>query len=300
MKRILCVFFSILLIVGIYDLAFSSEKFSSTIRIGGSTTLLPIVSEASVKFMEKYKTWDKVDPSFPSKPIIIYVTGGGSGFGIKSVIDGTNHIGMSSRPIKDNEKSMLGDYREFLISMDCLSFAVNKKNPLAVKDNLTRDELAKIYSGEVQTFYDLDKKLPKKPIIVIKRDIGGGSTEIVQQEILKDKSFTPKAIQVPSQGANLKKLETNHYAISYISSVIAMKSPHLKVFKYEGILPTNENALNGKYKLTRPLILITKHSNDPAVMKFIEYMLNEGQQIVEEHGYVPVKSITKKDRTIEK
>ncbi|MCX8021430.1 MAG: phosphate ABC transporter substrate-binding protein [Syntrophorhabdaceae bacterium] len=296
MEKIFHVILTLLFIFSSVHLNFAAEKdtkFNPTIRIGGSTTMLPIIADASVKFMEKYKTWDKVDPIFPKEQIIIYVTGGGSGFGIKSVSEGTNHIGMSSRDIKEKEKELLGKYKEFLISKDCIAFAVNKKNPLVKRENLTREEIAKIYSGEAKSFYDIDKSLPKKPIVVIMRDVAGGSTEIVQHEVLKDRSFTSKAIQVQSQGANLKKLETNIYAISYISSVVAMKNPSLKVFKYEGVMPTNENAISGIYKLTRPLILLTKHDTDPAVMKFIDYMLNEGQEIVEEHGYVPLKTIGK-------
>lgn len=267
--------------------------FESVIRIGGSTTLLPVIADASVRFMEKYKTWDRVDPSFPKEPVVIYVTGGGSGFGVKSVVDSTNHIGMSSRNITEKEKTQLGKYREYLISKDCIAFAVNKKNPLAKKDNLTKEEVARIFSGEAKTFYDIDRSLPKRPIIVQMRDVAGGSTKIMQHEVLKDKKFTPSAVQVQSQGANLKKLETNNNTISYISSVIAMNNPKLKVFKYEGVLPTNENVINGKYKLTRPLILLVKDPTDASVMAFIDYMLGDGQLVIEEHGYIPINAVKK-------
>jgi phosphate transport system substrate-binding protein len=258
--------------------------------MGGSTTLLPVIADAATQFMEKYKTWNKIDPKLPSVPVIIYVTGGGSGFGVRSVLDGTNQIGMSSRDIEDKEKAQLGHHQEILISKDCIAFAVNKKNPLAKLNNLTREEVARIFSGEVKTFHDLDASLPRKPILVQMRDAAGGSTEIMQHYILKERTFTPSAVQVPSQGVNLKKLETNANAISYISSVIAMDNPQIKVFKFEGVAPTNENVINGKYRLTRPLLLLVKGTPDTAVQKFLDYMLNEGQQVVIDHGYVPVKT----------
>ena len=286
------VFILILLLSTVFGIK-DAVAFESVIRIGGSTTLLPVIADASVRFMEKYKTWDHVNPSFPKEPIVIYVTGGGSCFGVKSVVDSTNHIGMSSRNITEKEKTQLGKYREYLISKDCIAFAVNKKNPLAKKDNLTMDEVARIFTGEAKTFYDIDRSLPKKPILVQMRDVAGGSTEIMQHEVLRDKKFTPSAVQVPSQGANLKKLETNNNTISYISSVIAMNNPKLKVFKYEGVLPTNENVINGKYKLTRPLILLVKETPDASVMAFIDYMLGDGQLVIEEHGYVPAHAVKK-------
>jgi phosphate transport system substrate-binding protein len=268
-----------------------AAEFDGTLRIGGSTTLLPVVADAASQFMEKYGTWDKVDSTLPKKQILIFVTGGGSGFGVNATIGGTVDIGMSSRDLKDAEKTKLGDYKEVLISKDCIAFAVNKKNPLAKLDNLTKADVVKIYSGEAKTFKDVRSDLPAKPIVVLMRDMAGGSTEMLQGMILKDKSFTPSAIQVPSQGANMKKVEENSSAITYISSVIALENPKLKVLKYEGIAPTNENVVAGKYPITRPLLLLVKGAPSQAAQRFLDYMLNEGQSVVREHGYVPVKSV---------
>ena len=267
-----------------------NKGFDGTIRIGGSTTLLPVITECASQFMEQYKTWNKLDASLPEVPVLIYVTGGGSGLGIKAAMDGTVNIGMSSRNLKENEKSQLGAHEEFLVSKDCLAFAVNKKNPLAKMDNLSAPEIVKIFTGEAKTFKDINPALPAKPILVQMRDAAGGSTEILQEEILKGKTFSPHAIQVQSQGANLKKLETNASAIGYLSSVMASQSPQLKVFKFEGVAPTNENVSNGSYKLTRPLLLIVKGTPGLASQKFIAFVLSQGQKIFEEHGYVPVKS----------
>ena len=266
-------------------------EFDGTIRVGGSTTLLPVIADCASQYMEKYGTWDKVDPSLPKKQVLIFVTGGGSGFGVNASINGTVDIGMCSRDLKEAEKTKLGDYKEYLVSKDCLAFAVNKDNPLAKLDNLTAADIVKIYSGEAKTFRDVRPNLPPKPILVLMRDMAGGSTEMVQQLILKEKTFSSQAIQVPSQGANLKKVEGNASAITYISSVLALESKKLKVFKFEGVEPSNENVVNGKYPITRPLILIVKGKPSLADQKFIDFVLNEGQSIVVEHGYVPVKKV---------
>ena len=89
----------------------------------------------------------------------------------------------------------------------------------------------------------------------------------------------------------MKKVEENTSAITYISSVIALQNPKLKVLKYEGIAPTNENVVAGTYALTRPLLLLVKGAPSPASQRFIDYMLSEGQSVVLEHGYVPVKKM---------
>ncbi len=294
MKQLITVVLLFILIIAVSGAgAQDTKSFDGIIRIGGSTTLLPVIADAATQFMEKYKTWDKVDHSLPSVPVIIYVTGGGSGFGVRSVIDGTNQIGMSSRDIEAKEKAQLGNHKEILISKDCIAFAVNKKNPLAKLNNLTKEDVARIFSGEAKTFHDVDASLPGKPILVQMRDAAGGSTEILQNYILKEKTFTTSAVQVPSQGVNLKKLETNTSAVGYISSVLALENPQLKVLKFEGVAPTNENVINGKYRLTRPLLLLVNGTPDIAAQKFVDYMLNEGQKIVVEHGYVPLKTVKK-------
>ncbi len=268
----------------------AAGEFDGTLRIAGSTTLLPVVADGASQFMEKYGTWDKVDPALPVKKILVFVTAGGSGFGVKAAMDGTAHIGMASRPLKDEEKQKLGVHEEIVVSRDAVAFAVNAQSPLAKRDNLTRLEVAKIFSGEAKTFKDFDAALPATPILVQMRDAAGGSTEIVQKEILKEKAFSPGAIQVPSQGANLRKLESNPSVVGYLSSVVALQSDRLKVFAYEGVSPTNDNVLTGKYPVTRPLLLVVKGKPGPAAAKFIAWLLGEGQTVVAEHGYVPLQA----------
>jgi len=287
MRAITRTLLSLTLLAGV---ASAEEPFDGTLRVAGSTTLLPVVADAASQFMERYVTWDKVDPALPAKKILIFVTGGGSGFGVKAAMDGTAHLGMASSPLKAEEKQKLGQHEAILVSRDAVAFAVNAQCPLAKKDGLTRQEVVRIFSGEAKTFRDLDPSFPDKPILVQMRDAAGGSTEILQKEILKERTFSPGAIQVPSQGANMRKLESNPSAIGYLSSVVALQSDRLKVFAYEGVAPTNENVLSGRYPVTRPLLMVAKGTPGPAARKFLDYLLGEGQRVVSEHGYVPVNA----------
>jgi len=272
-------------------LALAQGRFQETIRIGGSTTLLPVIAECANQFTEKYGTWDRVDPAFPKAKIMIFVTGGGSGFGINAAIQDTVDLGMSSRDIEDGEKVRLGVHKVTMLSKDCIAFAASRQSPLAKVDNLTREDVVRIFTGEAKTFQDLRADLPRKPILVQIRDSAGGSTEILQQLILKQKTFTSQAMQVPSQGANLNKLETNPAAVGYLSSAQALHSAKLKVFKFEGVLPTNENVLSGAYLVTRPLLMVRKGQTTPQEQKFLDFLLHEGQAVFQEHGYVPARQL---------
>ena len=94
----------LLLIAGAMFLAaaaHAAEAPDPTVRTGGSTTLLPVMANCSSEFMEKFQTWDRVDASLPKKSTTVFVTGDGSGFGVKSLASGVIDIGMVSRDLKD-------------------------------------------------------------------------------------------------------------------------------------------------------------------------------------------------------
>ena len=91
--------------------ASASYAQDSAIRVGGSTTALPIISTCAANFMEKYSSWDKADASLAKDQTVIYVTGGGSGFGVKGLMNGTIEVGMVSRDLKDSEIKSLNQLR---------------------------------------------------------------------------------------------------------------------------------------------------------------------------------------------
>jgi phosphate transport system substrate-binding protein len=278
------------MIVGIVTVAAAGDQ-DPTIRAGGSTTLLPIMANCSSDFMEKYQTWDRFDASLPKSATTIFVTGGGSGFGVKSLLSGVIDIGMVSRDLKDQEKKLLGEHQSHLVGKDAVAIAVNTRNPLAArKKGFTPAELAAIFSGEIKSYQELDRSLPGKPIVLLTRDSGAGSTEIFQEKIMGEKKFSPQALQLSSQGALLEKLQTNTNAIAYISSGLALNSKNLKAFALENVEPKDENVTNGTYPLARPLLMVVRGAPAPTVRHFVDYALHSCRKIVVAHGYVPSRS----------
>jgi phosphate transport system substrate-binding protein len=279
------------MIVGIATAAAAGDQ-DATIRAGGSTTLLPIMANCSSEFMEKYQTWDRLDASLPKSTTTVFVTGGGSGFGVKSLLSGVIDIGMVSRDLKDQEKKLLGAHQSHVVGKDAVAIAVNTRNPLAGrKKAFTATELAAIFSGEIKNYQELDRSLPVKPVVLLTRDSGAGSTEIFQEKIMGEKKFSPKALQLPSQGALLEKLQANSNAIAYISSgLAALNNKNLKAFALEKSEPTDDNVTKGVYPLARPLLMVVKGEPAPEVRHFVDYVLSSCQKIVVAHGYVPSRS----------
>jgi phosphate transport system substrate-binding protein len=269
-----------------------AQSSNDSLRVGGSTTLVPSVVNAASTFMETFETWDKASSTLPGEPTIIYVTGGGSGFGVKSATNGTVDIGMASRDLKDKEKSALGTFEAVLVGKDAVAIAANVDNPLAkTRKNLTTEEVRKLFSGELKTYKDLDASLPDEEIVLLVRDASAGSAEIFQEKIMGDAAVSSGALQMPSQGALMKKLESNASALAYMSSGLATENDGIQTFALDGVEPTNANVVKGEYPLARPLLMIVKGQPNPMAKRFLDYMLAEGQTDVASQGYVPVHEV---------
>lgn len=269
----------------------SDSKDKSQIMFIGSSTLAPVMSKISLEFIESYGTWNKVNKDFSEDNIEIYVSAGGSGQGVQAVIDKTANFGMVARKVKDEEKEKIENEKEYQAGIDALTIAVNPKNPiLKVKDNLTSEEIAKIFSGEYKTWKDLDSSLPDKEIVVVTRDIGGGAHEVFQKAIMGEKEVKADAIQAASMGALVSKVIENEYAIGYASYGVANQNDgKISKLKVDGVEANAKNILSGDYKIQRPLLILG--SGDPTAEQqaFIDYVLGtEGQAMVEELGFIPM------------
>lgn len=262
----------------------------SSIKLGGSSTLAPIIAKCADNFTEEYKTWNKVDASLPEEPIVIFVSTGGSGFGMKSAVDGTFDFGMVSKDLKDEEKAQFKDGTMVQLGSDVLDIAVNPNNPVVkVKPDLTTEELKAIFSGEIEKWNELDPSLPDRPIVVAVRDLGGGASEVFDKAVMKGTPISPEALQIPSMGALAGKVMDNADTIGYVSSGLVNQNPDkITALSVDGIAPTVENILAGKYKIGRPLLLVSSEKPDNKEKAFLDYLQSEkGLKVVEEMGYIP-------------
>lgn len=268
------------------------QEFKAEMTFNGSSTLAPTMSALATEFIEEYKTWDKVNPEFPEKNISIYVSAGGSSAGVKAVLEGTGDFGMLSREIKEEEKEKLGDMEAFTLGMDALTISINPENPLnEIKDNLTSQEIAKIFSGEHKYWDDVDERLEHNEIVVVIRDLGGGAHGVFQDSIMGEEEVKKDAIQAPSMGALVTKVIENKDAIGYASfGMVSQNEGKLIPLKVDGIEPTAENIINGSYKISRPLIVVKRGTLTKEQQVFMDMVTSEkGSGIIEEMGFVPAK-----------
>ena len=112
----------------------AQAKAADEIVVNGSTTVLPIMQKVSEAYMA-------ANPN-----VQIALSGGGSGNGIKALLDGLANIAMSSRDIKGSEKARAAKKGinpvRTAVAVDALVPVVNPKNPI---NELSLDQLKDIY-----------------------------------------------------------------------------------------------------------------------------------------------------------
>lgn len=270
----------------------TTKDFHETITFGGASTIAPIINTEANDFKNVNKTWNKVDKNFPNKEISIVVNAGGSGEGIKGVIDDSVNFGLVSREVSKDEKEKIKDYKEYKLGVDALTISVNPENPiLKIKDNLTTEQVKKIFSGEFAYWDDVDKSLEHKEIVVVTRDLGGGAHKVFQKKVMGDTKVKKDVIQAPSMGSLVYKVIENKYTIGYASfGVVNQNKGKIQPLKVDGIEATKENIANGNYKISRPLLVI--NNGEPTLQEkyFIDTLISDkGMKVVEKLGFVPAK-----------
>lgn len=249
--------------------------FADELVIKGSTTVLPIAQSAAEKFMEA------------NPDSAITVSGGGSGNGIKAIIDGTTDIANASRFIKSKEIEAAvkkGAYPvPFAVAMDALLPVVHPSN--CVK-NLTTEQLKNIYMGNIKNWSEVGGK--DSPIAVVGRDTSSGTYEVWEERVMSKKRVTQRALVVASNGAMVQTVAKNKFAIGYIG--LGYLNKNIKALSVEEVAGSTRTVLDGDYPISRYLYMFTQGWPKGDTLKFINYVLSDdGQKIVAATGYIPLR-----------
>jgi phosphate transport system substrate-binding protein len=248
--------------------------FAENIVIKGSTTVLPIAQATLEAYM-------KANPGAN-----ISLSGGGSGEGIKAIIDGTADIGNSSREIKKTEielaKSKGVTPVETVVAIDAIVPIVNPRNPV---QNLTLDQLSQIYQGKIMNWKEVGGE--DLEIVVVSRDSSSGTFEAWGELVLKGAKVSPRAQLQASNGAIDQAVSKNKYAIGYVGLGYLEKS--VKALTVNGITASEKTALSKEYPVSRFLYMYTNGEPKGETAKYIKFVLSPaGQALVKKEGFVPL------------
>jgi len=245
-----------------------------TLKISGSTTVLPIAQRAAEEYMKQHPNVD------------IQVSGGGSSVGIRSVGEGSVDIGMASRELKSSEKTSYPNLVQHVIAKDGIAIIVNPNNPVS---QLTIEQVKGIYNGTYTNWLELGGN--DLEIVVVGRDSASGTREFFWEHIMEKEDFRNDMLEMNSNGAVHDKVATTPGAVGYVGlGYVDEEVKGLRIWNNdEWVEPTIMNVKNGKYPIARNLNMFTNGEPTGLTKDFIDFILSsEGQQIVEEEGFVSI------------
>ena len=248
-----------------------------TVRVSGSTTVLPLVEGGAEVFNGEQSNHQ------------VLVTGGGTGVGMKNVAVGNSDIAMASREVTADELSSFGDaFQEGLIGYDGIVIGVSMQIYDAGVTALTKDQVKKIYSGETTNWKDLGG--PDSEILVVAREQGSGTRDTFNEDIMNDKKAeTPGVHTVAGSNAEIRTALTgSDKSIGYLGFSYA-EDGAVGAITLDGVKATPETIKDGSYELARKLYFYTFGDAKPGAQAFIDFMMGAaGQKVAVEYGFVPI------------
>ncbi|MDD5037947.1 MAG: phosphate ABC transporter substrate-binding protein [Dehalococcoidales bacterium] len=249
----------------IIPLSACSCRPEAGIIIAGSTSVQPFAEVLAEEYMILYPD------------VTIDIQGGGSAAGIMAALSDTANIGMSSRELNEEERSLW--YVE--IARDGLVVIVHPSNPI---QSLSLNQVRDIYSAAVTDWSQLGGQ--ESAIHVIAREEGSGTRGAFESLVMDKTEITPRAIVQDSNGAVRQLVADDPDSIGFIS--LGLVNDTVKALKLGGVAATRENVINGSYGLSRPFLFVTRDEPAGQTKQFIDFTLSAaGQRLLANEGLIP-------------
>jgi phosphate transport system substrate-binding protein len=256
-----------------------------TIENKGSDTLVNVALAWAEQYMQEHPK------------VRISVTGGGSGTGIASLINGTADIANASREMKSEEVKAAQANGitpvEFVVARDAIAVVVNPSNPVRA---LNLQQISDIYTGKITNWREVGGD--DRPIVLLSRESNSGTYVYVLENVIRmgdPKSkllFTPDTLLMPSSEGISTEVRQNPNAIGYDG--LGYVTPDQKVLAVARdasspyVLPSVANVNNGTYPISRPLYMYTIGEPSGQVKAYLDWVLGPGQKLVSQLGFVPL------------
>ena len=272
-KILYIAFFIIVILAG----CSADQQIIDTIRIKGSDTMLPLTQRLAAEYM-------KLNPN-----ISIYVEGGGTANGVDALINGDVDIATASRSLRAEEAKKLANYYGslglyFLIAKDALSIYLNPDNP--VKD-LTLQQLKDMFTCKITNWKELGGN--DEDIILVTRSPNSGTFLYFKEHVLEDEEYCDSVIVRNTTEAVIDYIHDHKNAIGY-GGIGYKNIYHAYINGYQ---PSEENARNDTYPITRYLHFFTSKTPKGIVKDFIDWVLTpDGQKIIKDSGFIPLWSVS--------
>ncbi len=183
------------------------------------------------------------------------------------------------------------DFHATQIGWDGIAVVVNLSNNTK---EVTSQQVADIFSGKVKSWSDLGG--PDTKILLIDRPRNRNIRETFEQQ-LGISGRIPDGVKVI--GADDKAIKTvvgtlpPLSAVTYVSLGPALEAVNsgvaIRLLPVDKVEPEEPPVKDGRYKLRRPILLLSKQGSNPVAEAFAAFALTkEGQTIIDNEGYTPL------------
>ncbi len=219
----------------------------------------------------------------------VSVTGGGSGTGIAALINDNVDIAGSSRYMKEEEieeaKANNVEVYEFIVGQDGVVVGIHEDNPI---NGMTVDELKKVFTGELTHWEDLGWE-DGGEIEVYSRQSNSGTYVYFNENIMEGEDWASGAQFLSGSSAINEALQNDkngigYYGVGYVKDVKALEVAVNEDSEYYSPLE-QKNIDSGDYPIARPLYFYTNGVPEGAVLDFLQFVLTDGQEIIDEAGF---------------
>ena len=243
-----------------------APALSGSVATDGSTSMEKVIGALGEAYEQKTGITVTYNPT-------------GSGSGIKAVSEGRCDIGLSSRSLKDEEKAE--GLSQTILAYDGIAIIVNPENPV---EELSLEQIAKIYTGEITNWSEVGGK--DAQIVLIGREAGSGTRDGFES-ITGTTDACQYRQELTSTGDVITTVAQNPDAIGYAS--LASVKDTVKALAVEGVTPSEETVKDGSYLVQRPFVLVTKDGVElsAAAQDFFNYITSaEANEIIAGAGVV--------------
>lgn len=266
--------------------AMQNGRAWQTIENKGSDTLVNL----ALAWAELYMT---IHPE-----VAISVTGGGTGTGIASLINGTVSIANASREMKAEEieaaRANGVSPVELVVSRDAIAIVVHPSNPI---NSLTLQQLSQIYTGGIVNWRQLGGE--DRPIVLLSRESNSGTYVYFLENVIRlglknsELLFSSDTLLMPSSEGISSEVRQNPNAIGYDGlGYVTPDQKLLAVARDAGsppVLPSVRSVNDGSYPISRPLYMVTAGQPTGRIKDYLDWVMHDGQRLVAALGFVPLR-----------